>query len=118
MSAEIVNVEGGVLVVRVAGKMTHTELAALQTATADHLQRQRLAILVLADAFDGWQRGNSDWGDGTFQAENDARIAKMAIVGDPKWKDLALMFAAQGMRPFPVEYFEDETAARAWLAAR
>jgi hypothetical protein len=44
----------------------------------------------------------------------------MAIVGDRKWDDLALMFTAKGLRAFPIEYFEPAQlgAARAWLAAQ
>lgn len=42
----------------------------------------------------------------------------MAIVGDKKWEDLALIFTAKGLRKFPIEYFEPAQIAhaRAWLA--
>ncbi len=118
MSAEIVSVVDGVLTVRIDGALTQPELAAMQAATAEHLRTHgKLAILVLAPRFGGWQRGGgADWGDVSFQVENDARIERMAIVGATKWKELALMFTAQGMRPFPIEYFADEAKARAWLA--
>jgi hypothetical protein len=39
----------------------------------------------------------------------------MAIVGDRKWSDLALLFTSQGLRPFPIEYFEGVDKAQAWL---
>jgi hypothetical protein len=118
MSAEIVNVVDGVLTVRISGKLAHTELADVQRATADVLREEKtLRVLVLAENFAGWERAG-DWGDVSFQAENDASIERMAIVGDRKWEDLALMFTAQGMRPFPIEYFEptQAAAARTWLA--
>jgi hypothetical protein len=43
----------------------------------------------------------------------------MAIVGDPHWKDLALMFAGKGLRSMEIEYFPtaDADKARAWLAS-
>ena len=42
----------------------------------------------------------------------------MAIVGERKWEDLALLFTAKGLRPFPIEYFEPKTMTEAqdWLA--
>jgi SpoIIAA-like len=118
MSAEIVSVVDGVLTLRVRGTLTHAELTAVQRKGAEILAEQgTLRVLVLAEGFAGWARGG-DWGDVSFQSENDARIAKLAIVGDRKWEELALMFTAQGLRDFPIEYFElaDTAGARAWLA--
>jgi hypothetical protein len=117
MSAEIVNVADGVLTVQVTGTLTHVELVELQAAAAEILREQGgLGLLVLAQRFGGSARGG-DWGDVSFQSENDGRIAKMAIVGDAKWKELTLMFTGQGMREFPIEYFAEPASARAWLTA-
>jgi hypothetical protein len=119
MSAEIADATGGVLTVRIAGKLTHPELRAVQQQAAEILRRQsKMRVLVLAENFEGWERGGA-WGDLSFQMENDPRIEKMAIVGDRKWEDLAVLFAAKGLRRFPVEYFQsaDLAKARAWLAA-
>jgi len=117
MSAEIIDTAGGIVTARITGKLTQPALAALQTATGDILQKQGKArLLVLVENFEGWQRGG-DWGDLSFQIEHDAQIEKMAIVGDKKWEDLALIFAAKGLRKFPIEYFEPAAIAqaRAWL---
>ena len=75
-------------------------------------------MLVLTENFAGWERGGT-WNDFSFQAEADAGIERMAIVGARKWKDLALMFTAKGLRKFPIEYFEPAqlAQARAWLIA-
>ena len=77
----------------------------------------KVRILVVAENFEGWQRGGN-WGDISFQLEHDAEIERMAIVGDRKWEDLTLVFAAKGLRKFPIEYFEpgELSRARAWLA--
>lgn len=118
MSAEILNVANGVLTLKVSGQLTHVELTDVQNQ-ADEILRSKgkLSILVLAQNFTGWERG-ADWGDSPFQAERDAHIARMAIVGDAKWEDLAAMFTAKWLREFPIEYFETSklAAAQAWLA--
>lgn len=120
MSAEIVNVSGGVLTVKISGKLTQAEFATAQKTAGEIIGKQgKLRILVLTENFAGWERG-AEWGDFSFQAEHDDNIERMAIVGERKWEDLALMFAAKGLRKFPVEYFEPArlAAARVWLAEK
>jgi hypothetical protein len=117
MSAELIDTSGPILTARITGKLTQPELAALQDAAGDIIKKLGKArLLVVVESFEGWQRGG-DWGDLSFQVEHDAHIEKMAIVGDKKWEDLALIFAAKGLRKFPIEYFApaEIAKARAWL---
>ena len=118
MSAEFTNYTDGILSARISGKLTHTELVALQHAASDLIKLEgKVRLLVMVEDFQGWERGG-DWGDLSFQSEHDAHIEKMAIVGDRKWQDLALLFASKGLRKFPIEYYEsgELAKARAWLA--
>jgi len=119
MSAEIISNTGGLVTARITGKLTYPELVALQkSAAAIICEHGKVRLLVRAEDFLGWEKGG-DWGDLTFQMEHDPHIAKLAIVGDRKWEDLALIFAAKGLRQFPIEYFPPAELARAqeWLAA-
>ncbi len=119
MSAEITEYTDGILSARISGKLTHAELVALQKAASDRIIKLegKVRLLVMVENFQGWERGG-DWGDLTFQLEHDADIERMAIVGDRKWRDLALLFAAKGLRKFPIEYYESHELpkAQAWLA--
>ncbi len=116
MSAEVVGIDAGVVTLKISGKLTQAELAAAQTAAAELIrQHGKIRVLVLAEKFDGWARGG-EWNDMSIQAEHDHDIEKMAIAGDAKWKDLALVFTAQGLRKFPVRYFESAELARGWLS--
>jgi len=120
MGAEIVNFSGGVLTLKVSGRLTQGELATVQKASGEIIEKNgKCSILVLTENFAGWERGGQ-WADQSFQAAHDASIERMAIVGDRKWEDLALIFTAKGLRAFPIEYFEPAqlAAARAWLAAK
>jgi hypothetical protein len=119
MSAEIIDNTGGIVTAKITGKLTHTELAAMQKSATDIIRQQGKArLLVVTEDFHGWEKGG-DWGDLSFQMENDAHIEKLAIVGEKKWEDLALVFTAKGLRKFPIEYFQpaDLAKARAWLTA-
>ena len=117
MSAEIVNNLGDTLTFKISGKLSQAELADVQKTAAQILQREGTKhLLVIAENFQGWGKG--DWGDLSGQLVMDQFIDRMAIVGDKKWKDLALLFAGKGIRRVAIEYFSpaELTTAQAWLA--
>jgi stage II sporulation SpoAA-like protein len=119
MSAKIVGIDSDVVTVQIAGRLLEREFTALQQEVGRIISgRGRTRLLVLVEEFEGWEP-KVKWGDFSFQLQHDANIDRMAIVGDRKWADLALLFATQGLRPFPIEYFDTlETArAKAWLEA-
>jgi len=118
MSAEIVNVSQNVLTLKVSGKLTQSELATAQHQAADILEKEgKKRMLVLVHDFQGWGKG--DWGDLTGQAAIDPLIDRIAIVGEARWRDLALLFAGKGIRRVAIEYFPsaEVAQAQAWLAA-
>lgn len=120
MSAEIIANTNSLVTIKISGKLTATDLAALQkSASALFHQQGRMRVLVLTENFAGWAK-DGDWGDLSFQMEHDGDMERMAIVGERQWLDLALMFTAKGLRKFPIEYFlpADEARARAWLAGQ
>ena len=51
---------------------------------------------------------------------HDADIEKIAIVGDPRWRDEALMVVFAGMRQAEVRFFPESELelARVWLTGR
>ena len=119
MGAEIANVSGRVLTARVSGTLTQSELTNMQKAAAAIFAADgKWRILVLTENFAGWERGAS-WDDFSFQSGQDAHIERMAIVGERRWEELALLFTAKGLRKFPIQYFTSAQVAeaRAWLAA-
>lgn len=119
MSVEIVGAVQDLLTFRFRGTLTEADLRAAQHAAGSRIRPDDpLRILILLEDFGGWERGGQ-WDDFSFQAAHDQDIARMAIVGDPQWRDLALLFAARDLRPFPIEYFPAESLAdaRVWLTA-
>ncbi len=119
MSTEIIDTQGSIVTLKVAGRLTEAELKDAQQRIAAVIRaRGKARILVLADDFQGWERGGQ-WNDFSFQEQNDPSIEKMALVGAPQFKDDALVFVGKGWRPFPIEYFlpGQEALARAWLEA-
>ena len=119
MAAEIIGTDDGLITLRVSGRLTQAELASLQQRSSEIIRKAgTVRVLVLAEHFEGWEQGGQ-WDDFSFQEANDSRIERMALVGEEKWRDLALLFTSKDLRQFPVEYFPAEqlAAARAWLAS-
>ena len=118
MSIEIVNASKGVLTFKVTGQLNQAEFAAAQKRAGEIIRQQgKVRLLVLIENFVGMEKAG-DWGDVSFQADYDAFIEKLAIVGDRKWEDVALLFTGKGVRRVPIEYFPpaDLAKARTWLA--
>jgi len=116
MSAEIAKESGHVLTMKISGTLSQAELAGMQSAAAGVIRTGgKWRILVLTENFQGWERGGT-WNEFSVM-EQDASIERMAIVGEPRWEEMTLLFTAAGMRPFPIRYFEPTqiSAARQWL---
>ncbi len=117
MSVEIVEAANALVTVKVTGKLTRAEQEEFQKRVVALSPKESCVnVLVLAQDFQGWEKG--DWGDLSFQAEFDKHIGKMAIVGEQKWRDLAVLFTGKGLRRVQIEMFPDPDQARAWLAAK
>jgi hypothetical protein len=100
------------------GQLGMAEYARCETEMADTLQRTgAVRLLCVLDGFEGWE---PKWtlSHLGFTAQHGDAITRIAIVGDERWRDESLMFAAAGLRRAPVEFFPEHelSRARAWLA--
>src|SRR5262245_11834584 len=75
-------------------------------------------LLVILTDLRNWQP-SANWGDMTFYASYGHAIERIAIVGAPRWRSQALMFAGADLRKAPVQFFPVGTLddARAWLSS-
>jgi hypothetical protein len=119
MSAEIIDVSGGILTSRITGLLKHSDLVAVQKRAGEIIREQgKVRMLTVLENFEGLEKAG-DWGDISFQMEFDDAIEKLAIVGDKKWHETAVIFTGKGVRRIPIEFFEtaDLEKARAWIAS-
>jgi broad specificity phosphatase PhoE len=117
MSAEIANNPGNIVTIKITGKLEQSELAQAQQSAAEILKKEgKKRMLVIAEDFQGWGRG--DWGDLSGQMLLDQYVERLAIVGDKKWEDLSLLFTGKGIRRVAIEFFAPNDLAKAetWLA--
>jgi len=119
MSAELVNVSGRVLTIRVSGLLTQPQLAASQWAAGEVIDRiGKARLLILIEDFQGVAK-EGDWGDVSFQMQYDDAIERIAIVSDPKWRETSLLFTGEGVRRVSIQHFlpAELDKARAWAGA-
>ena len=102
-----------------SGLLLRTDVLQCEAALKSELARVGSAkLLCVLDAFEGWEP-HTDWNDLRFYMQHGDAIERIAIVGQERWRSLALMFAAADLRRAPVEFFpeHDLEKARAWLSA-
>lgn len=117
MSAQIISHFDGIISAKITGKLTYSELNALQQQVLNIIAREGgIRVLIVCEDFEGWSK-EGNWDDVSFQSMSDPYINKMAIVGEKGWENMALMFTGNGFREFPIKYFEPHELekARAWL---
>jgi len=117
MGVTIQQEEGNLRVVRITGLLRKSEMdAALAAEARKWGPATRLKVLVMVEAFEGFERG-ADWGDISFLVKHDQQIEKIAIGADPKWEVETLTFAGAGFRQGQVKFFplNQLAQARAWL---
>ena len=97
MPAEFNCEPNDICVLRISGTLKQSEFAAAQQQMAVKIDTgTKPRMLVVADNFEGWERG-ADWNDLDFLLSHGGEIAKIALVGDPRWEVQALAFAGAGV---------------------
>ena len=108
-----------ICVIQIGGTLKRSEFGEGQNAIALQIDSgEQPRILAILQNFDGWERG-ADWNDLDFIFSHGDAIAKIAIVGEPRWEVEALAFAGAGFRRSPVKFFSTGqlAEARTWLVA-
>ncbi|HEY7553832.1 MAG TPA: STAS/SEC14 domain-containing protein [Candidatus Binatia bacterium] len=119
MAFTIIDACGPVISAKISGELSKSEVGQMQAVAIEAIRRcGKISALFFLEDFRGWKR-EGDWDDFSFLSEHDKDIAKIAVVGDEKWRVLVYAFLAKGFRQASVEYFlpGDLANARAWLDA-
>ncbi len=117
MACEIIGFQGGLITVKISGKLQWAEFAQAEKAASAILRSgHKVRFLVLTENFQGWE-SEGDWGNLNFQTRHDEQIERIALVGEESWRELAEMFVGKGLRSVQIQYFtpSQEALARAWV---
>ena len=119
MAFTMIDATGPVISATISGELSKSEVSQLQAAALEATRRGgKISALFILENFQGWKR-EDQWGDVSFLTGHDNDIAKIAVVGEDKWRDFIYAFLAKGFRQAAVEYFSpaDLAKARAWVEA-
>lgn len=117
MAYEIIKIEDAMVHLRISGIMQLRDQQALQNLGKKWIgEGRKVRLLVTLEDFEGWEKG-MDWGDVDFLMVHGNDIAKMALVGDERWKDQMFAFVGKGLRTTEIEYFSPSSLkeAETWI---
>ena len=103
---------------RVSGTLMRAEVDAAKREVHAHMQMHGkcLVLIVLEPGFSNLEAFAS-WDDIDVDHAIQQSVIRLALVGNLRWRDSALLFLFNSMVPFQIEYFpaEQEGFALAWL---
>ncbi len=110
--------EPALVVLNASGVLMRAEVDAAKRQVHDHMQAhgKQHVLAVIEEGFENLQAFVS-WDDIDVDRYIQQHVIRMAIVGDLRWRDTALLFFLNGVSRFQIEYFKagQEEFARAWL---
>ena len=119
MAHDIIQADAdGVVHARISGMMTPDDQRGLEDLATRLIDAgQTLSLLVTLENFEGWTKDPAWADDLAFQASHGNDIARIAIVGDERWRDDACLYVGKGFRRTGVAFFTPDSlgAAKAWL---
>jgi hypothetical protein len=118
MTIKLETEENNLVIIRASDVLMRDESDAAKHEIVSIIKQQgKINVLILIEegfsnleAFVSWDDDHHD----EFIQQN---INRMAIVGDLRWRDDAILFFLGGLLPFTIEYFKfgQEELALAWL---
>lgn len=120
MALTLAHEHGDTFRMDISGQLRKADLDRVQELLLHEMQRigvKTARLVVVMQGFEGWE-SNSAWNDLAFYYAHGDALARIAIVGEERWRSEALMFAAADIRRGPVEFFvpAEMDKAQAWLA--
>jgi hypothetical protein len=104
--------------ITLSGLLTWAEFQTFltQIETGDVFASGKVRVLIQLENFAGWEPGDQ-WGDVSFFFRHDQDIDRIAIVGDPRWRDEMQVFLFADYRQAEARFFAetDLEPACAWL---
>lgn len=108
------------ITLRASGVLERAAVDAVKRQLHDHMREHGRAhvLVVLAEDFADLE-ALASWDDIPEDAFIQQQVIRLAVVGDLRWHDRAVLFFLNAVGRFQIHYFrpEHETLARAWLTA-
>jgi hypothetical protein len=105
MACEIIKIEDSVIHVRISDVMRVEDQKMLESVAMDLIGKgKKVRLLAISENFRGWEKSDA-WGDMGFMLKYGNDIAKIALVGDERWKEDTFLFVAKGLRSTEIEFF-------------
>lgn len=120
MTIEVAFESPDLVIVRTHGVLLRAEVDAAKRQVHAHMQQhgRQHVLIVIDDGFADLE-AFATWEDIEEDAFIQQQVVRLAIVGDLRWRDKAVLFFLNAVGRFQIDYLkpEHEPLARAWLLA-
>ncbi len=110
--------DNGLIMVRGSGVLTREAFDDAKKQVIAHIKQcGRVYILIRIEEDFTNLEASATWRDDQDDEFIQRYVSRLAIVGEAKWSEDALLFFLSGLLPFPIKYFKfsEEELAKAWL---
>jgi hypothetical protein len=107
-----------IVVARVSETLHHDDANEQKKAVVEHIAKNGTfkILVILEDSFTSIDP-DGDWFDNSDDEIIQENVEQIAVIGDEKWQDNAVLFFLSGALPIPIKFFKNDQQdfARAWL---
>ena len=118
MALQLSYEDGNLAVVRASDTITRTETDEIKRQIVRFIRRYgRIQVLIIIEENFANLDMLASWDDDQDDEFIQQHVNRLAILGDIKFRDRAVLFFLKGFLPFSIEFFKSghEEFARAWL---
>jgi hypothetical protein len=118
MTVKLEFAENNLVISHTSGVLTYDEFNEAKKEVADFIKKNgKINMLVIIEEGFSNIKSFASWHDDDIDEFIQKNTNRLAIVGNLKWYEDALLFFLHGLVPFTIEYFKigQEELAIAWL---
>lgn len=104
----------------IINEITRTDFSLIRKRIEKYLEEsEKINILIELKEFKGWEKA-VDWSDNAFVFGHENEIDKVAIIGEPEWKELVMVFIGEPFVETEIRYFSYEEIEQVskWIKSR
>lgn len=107
----------GVLKFTIYSEITKSDFSSIKERIEKYLDiHKKVNVLLELVDFKGWEK-SVDWSENAFVFGHENEIDKVAIIGEPGWKEMVMVFIGEPFVETEIRYFsiEELKEANKWI---
>lgn len=101
-------------------EITKSDFSLIRKRIEKYIEKsEKINLLIELKDFKGWEK-SVDWSDNAFVFGHENEIGKVAIIGEPEWKEMVMVFIGEPFVETEIRYFcyEEIEQANNWIKSK